>query len=152
MGIGATTGAGRLLANPLIISVGVRGVTKRQSCIYTCICARGTLLVCIGLYGLFSSIMEITDDDGRSAWPLATIGTQEFVSKYRCVSDRYDLRIPRGYARCLQDQRKSITFAAEFKSLTRLHLPRHGRYLRSSDILVLDVFARRDLQSVRFQP
>lgn len=70
MPLGATTGAGRLLANPLIISVGVRGVTKRQSCMYTCICARGTLLVCIGLYGLFSSIMEITDDDGRSAWPL----------------------------------------------------------------------------------
>ena len=103
-------------------------------------------------YGLFSSIMEITDDDGRSAWPLATIGTQDFVSKYRCVSDRYDLRIPRGYARRLQNQRKAITFAAEFKSLTRLHLPRHGRYLRSSDILVLDVFARRDLQSVCFQP
>ena len=73
MGIGATTGAGELLANPLIISVGVRGVTKRQSCMYTYVCARGTLLVCIGLYGLyglFSSIMEITDDDGRSAWPL----------------------------------------------------------------------------------
>ena len=35
---------------------------------YTYVCARGTLLVCIGLYGLyglFSSIMEITDDDGR---------------------------------------------------------------------------------------
>ena len=70
---------------------------------------------------------------GRLASPLATIGTQEFVSKYRCISDCYDLRIPRGHPRRLQEQRKDTIFAAEFKSLTRLHLPRHSRYLRSSD-------------------
>ena len=72
-------------------------------------------------------------------WPIMaarlrrSIGTQEFVSKYRCISDCYDLRIPRGHPRRLQEQRKDTIFAAEIKSLTRLHLPRHSRYLRSSD-------------------
>ena len=56
--IGATTGVGIIFANLLIISVGVRGVTKRQSCMYTCICARGTLLVCIGLYGLLRTLLQ----------------------------------------------------------------------------------------------
>ena len=32
---GATTGVGKIFANLLIIRLGVRGVTKMQSCLYT---------------------------------------------------------------------------------------------------------------------
>ena len=35
VGIGATTGVGKRLCNSLIIKLGVRGVTKQQSCVYT---------------------------------------------------------------------------------------------------------------------
>ncbi len=49
--IGVGIGAGRLVANILIVRLGVRGVTKLQSGMYTC--AHVALLICIGLYGLY---------------------------------------------------------------------------------------------------
>ena len=40
VGTGATTGVGKHLCNLLIIKLGVRGVTKQQSCVYTRTCVR----------------------------------------------------------------------------------------------------------------